>query len=151
MPELTTHQLIWLCAMYGRECPGEYHHLTGEGKSCCLSPITRAPILDCGGTGRLPLLEGVREPCTLEWETASGEPLSYKSCPVCYGLGWIPTEDVWRWFETAETLKLSMLNLLKLKGRTDITYAFFENLSEALRPLAVNAVEAQEWVERNVK
>jgi len=53
------------------ECPGEYHHLVGEGKSCCLALITRAPILDCGGTGFIPnpafagLLALVQSPCPI--------------------------------------------------------------------------------------
>ena len=50
----------------------------------------------CGGTGKVPLLEGVREKCRA---IIGGHEVN---CEVCQGRGWVPTTDLWKWFEAGQ-------------------------------------------------
>ena len=54
--QLTTHQLMWLCAMYEKRCqqPSTSNITNPTGQM-------HSDYCECKGTGRVPLLEGVRE------------------------------------------------------------------------------------------
>lgn len=162
---LTTTQLMWLCALYGRECPA------------CHGTIINCH--HCNGTGRVPLLEGVREPCpnaalwpgrhdgmTHDYAWGKGTLVNEPVCTRCHSLGWTPTEDVWKWLAHAEYYYIlegpwpsKIVNeaidhrMRKVMGDRiveDFKRSFFESVEQALRPLAINAAEAQEWVKRNI-
>ena len=50
---------------------------------------------ECRGTGRVPLLPGLRKPCSQAW----GRPhysLSPYTCSSCQGRGWVPETDGWK-------------------------------------------------------
>ncbi|MBI4029415.1 MAG: hypothetical protein HY376_03550 [Candidatus Blackburnbacteria bacterium] len=61
---------------------------------------------------------------------------------MCYALGYTPTEDVWKWIEQCINLDYQFM----VSGPTQ----FFESLNDILRPLAVNAADVQEWVEKEI-
>ena len=150
---LTTTQLQWVDAMYVRTCP---RYQFGESEPSCASLHCKG---GCGGTGRIPLLEGVREPCYHYSDTypSRNTVVQYKLCPFCCGLGWTPTEDAWRWLKASNkafgllppgpSSTVSEVQRYALCGDSD---QFFVWLEKALRPLAVNAAEAEKWVRENI-
>ena len=91
-----------------------------------------------------PLLEGVREPCFVQYvEPGSyiGDTAHPLECHGCHGLGWTPAEDVWKWLhnlcgDCAEYLEEYAVSLLLAAAEGPDT--FFAVLSFTLRPLAVN-------------
>lgn len=151
MPEpLTVKQLMWLCAKYERECLSGLEHDYGSCAAGCRD-------------GYVPLLKGVREEClvresywvekpTMPFLPISGvkterHPLS--DCYSCHDLGWTPTEDVWKWFQAVHE-GVFYLGVPFRLGFYSTPAAFFLDLEVSLRPLAVNAAEAEEWVRENV-
>ncbi len=150
---INIRQLMWLCAKYERKCQGAHQETdTGFVYPLCLT---------CKGTGRIPLLEGVREPC-------DGNEIGYCVAPkfpcVCRGLGWTPTEDAWKWLEAASSLgtvrfsRAGEDNPVRrrcqigtyVEGRPVFNDAFFAALAAELCTLAVNAAEAEKWVRENI-
>ena len=152
---LTTTQLQWLCALYERECKCGCHGYFGQGDNGPLEPLCQEG--KC--TGRIPLLEGVREPCYHYSDTypSRNTVVQYKLCPFCCGLGWPPTEDAWRWLKASNkafgllppgpSSTVSEVQRYALCGDSG---QFFVWLEKALRPLAVNAAEAEKWVRENI-
>ena len=110
----------------------------------------------CNGTGRIPLLEGVREPCRKihsvyyrKGLTSGGRSVN---CQEAGCLGWTPTEEAWTWLVLPGSIHFSKkhykrLAFSALKGES----CFFTALEEPLRPLAINAAEAEQFVKENVK
>ncbi len=152
---------MWLCALYERECPcadGDYcqgckEYLIRDNAghtrtiSCLDSPCSR-----CDSTGRIPLLEGVREELGHQHCKAKGfctfglrhlNPLRN-----CHGLGWTPVsttfDDAWKWFEAMRNVfpDEDVYRHYIERGKD----AFFRDVYECLSHLAVNAAEAEKWV-----
>ncbi len=133
---MNTHQLMWLCARYERKCQGAHQETdTGFVYPLCFT---------CKGTGRIPLLEGVREPCIFHHKP-NGD-VSY-ACEMTHCLGWTPTEDMWEWFKAARRVFPKEAYQPYIEQGKD---AFFSDLRECLCLLAVNAAEAQDWVDVTV-
>lgn len=137
---LTVKQLMWCCARYEQACP---YLEPNQGK--CRDDSIGFICSECGGTSRVPLLPGVREPCpecegTAKRQIEKDGPIY--NCDVCYALGYTPTEDVWKWIEQCINLDYQFM----VSGPTQ----FFESLNDILRPLAVNAADVQEWVEKEI-
>ena len=140
---MTTKQLVWLCILYEWWCPDcrgagaveEKAYPPGQAVTTCSR---------CHGTGRIPLLEGVREPCGgVDSYGCDGD-----NCTACHGLDWIPTEDAWRWLWIAESKDVLAWSVSRTAEI--FKYEFYHALELALRPLAINAAEAQEWVRENI-
>jgi len=109
---LTTKQLQRLCARYEDMCP--FCHGRGRLRDVFEdSESQEAVCSECKGTGRIPLLEGVRESCKSCQGDGKGrrpkpggislagafyevEPTEDR-CLVCHGLGWTPTKNVEKW------------------------------------------------------
>lgn len=59
----------------------------------------------CGGSSKLPLLEGVREECSVclkwnDWERQHVKP----PCPSCQGRGWVPSGNTFKYLEAYREL-----------------------------------------------
>ncbi len=123
MSELTTYQLMCLCASLKDEKEGKY------------------------------LLEGVREPCNDIWERMPFAEVAKLPigalCPTCKCLGRIPTKNTWKWLWAASYYGVSARSITRTVD--DFKYEFFCDLEGRLTPLAVNAAEAEKWVKENIK
>ena len=104
------------------ECHGECSHTEteadgGEFGSCHDIEVACEA---CHGSGKVSLLNGVREKCPCidlyadtksHWEDLGGcdrcyfttrggdHPGHAADCRTCQGRGWVPTTDPWKWFE----------------------------------------------------
>ena len=112
----TIEQIQDALAAGNGECP-EYYV-----RACA----TDGPVADCAkncrggcaGTGRVYVLEGVREPCGTAWhlENLQGTP-GYKPptphkplgpCRICHGKGWVASRDDMLWLEASLQYVLSI-------------------------------------------
>ena len=89
--ELITYQLMWYVALLERECRScngtGLHNWEDEPDGGLADPL---PCDLCQSTGRVPLLDGVRKPCSYEDVSYPDYKLHGNNCR-CYGLGWTPT------------------------------------------------------------
>ncbi len=78
-----------------KECPN-WRHNPGKGL-----PRTDDICPDCRETGRVPLLEGVREKCPscLGAREHLRDDMCLYLCELCQGRGWIPSTDPLRYVE----------------------------------------------------
>ena len=151
---LTTTQLMWLCAMYEQQCLQPVWVGTSTGKP--LHGTVFVERCECKGTNRIPLLEGVREPCrkihSVYYRKGLTSGVRSVNCQEAGCLGWTPTEEAWTWLVLPGSIHFSKkhykrLAFSALKGES----CFFTALEEPLRPLAINAAEAEQFVKENVK
>ncbi len=161
---MNPNQMPWYVALLEGECPNP------DWKGC--EQFADCP--DCKGTGRVPLLD-VREPCgkcqgtgrrlvgrtgTLA-DAVINKPL-YGKCPPCHGLGWTPTKVFERWLGAGVSVGLDRIDIL-YSGKWHVAFqkgdaysgdtvveALLAALVDAITPLAVNAAEAEAWVEANI-
>lgn len=101
----------------------------------------------------MPLLGGVQEKCLI-CPDCSPQYLSPASNPFyvdarCYGLRWKPTEDVWKWLEAVYRNVADKRTPIPPKFY-HVEGAFFADLEASLRPIAVNAAEAEKWTRENI-
>ena len=66
----------------------------------------------CLGSGRVPLLEGVREKCDCDYHIGRGGIwVSNAGCPKCRGLGWGPSTDLWAYIRGINDLPTNIIGI----------------------------------------
>ena len=155
LTNLNTEQAKWVCTLLERECSEcggiRWHPLDGEDNRCD----------ECKGTGRIPLLAGVRTPCNNPYTRASCKPpigtkpemypASRPHCNVCHGLGYRPAKEMWKWWDTAmEMFGVGFLRRIDYATEVSVESSFYAALTEACKPLACNGDEVITWVKGHV-
>ena len=157
MSNLTTTQQPWFLAML--EIVADVPNTTYPPGVATVTdrvpllPDVRVPCRECSGTG----VEMCRHP--------NGTTVN---CWDCHGLGWVPTEEAWKWVEVGLKAGIYIRTLRYDQGRSRKNYTLValghERVPDAdsvkevwlaaicqhLRPLAINAEEAEAWVRENI-
>ena len=73
------------------------------------NPHVIAKCQTCHGTGKVPLLEGVREKCpSTHTEHWNGDKWQLQDCDRCQGRGWVPSQELENYFEALRPLYLAI-------------------------------------------
>ena len=105
MPKTIAEYQLALC-LAEKECPG----CSGTGYTRGTDTHGHLKCSTCHGTGKRPLLEGVREECITGWTSIGHRP----NCPTCNARGLVPSTDP---FKYAEALKV------RIKETNDTTWS----------------------------
>ncbi len=109
--------LLWELAALEKDCPGcagqgSYPETVGnndEGGGSHEECLSRCD--NCGGTGKVPMFEGVREPCpeSVLGKTYERDYGPHTWCKTCKGKHYVPSRDVAPWLVAARKAIEDML------------------------------------------